>query len=228
VLPALGQDELKELGVSLGDRQRLLKAIATRSGTAAEIPSTSAPATLAPVAPAPAEPASQTRVPEPSAERRQLTVLFADLVGSTALSQALDAEDLRDVLRGYHDAVTAAIRDAGGFVAKFLGDGVLVYFGYPQASEDAAERAVKASLRAIAAVQELPPIDGHPLATRIGIATGPVVVGEVIGENLAREVNVVGETPNLAARLQGLAAPNSAVLSEVTARMVAESRGLSC
>jgi class 3 adenylate cyclase len=167
-------------------------------------------------------------VPEPSAERRQLTVLFADLVGSTALSQALDAEDLRDVLRGYHDAVTAAIRDAGGFVAKFLGDGVLVYFGYPQASEDAAERAVKASLRAIAAVQELPPIDGHPLATRIGIATGPVVVGEVIGENLAREVNVVGETPNLAARLQGLAAPNSAVLSEVTARMVAESRGLSC
>jgi class 3 adenylate cyclase len=108
VLPALGPDELKELGVSLGDRQRLLKAIAARSGPAAETPAPSAPAAPAPAAPA----------PEPSAERRQLTVLFADLVGSTALSQALDAEDLRDVLHGYHDAVTAAIRDAGGFIAK--------------------------------------------------------------------------------------------------------------
>jgi class 3 adenylate cyclase len=214
VLPALGPDELKEeLGVSLGDRQRLLKAIAARSGPATETPAPSAPAAPAPAAPA----------PEPSAERRQLTVLFADLVGSTALSQALDAEDLRDVLHGYNDAVTAAIRDAGGFIAKFMGDGVLVYFGYPQASEDAAERAVTASLRAIAAVQALPPVNGQPLATRIGVATGPVVVGEVIGESLAREVNVVGETPNMAARLQGLAAPNSAVLSEMTARMVADS-----
>ena len=208
VLPELGADELKELGVSLGDRQRLLKAIAARSAPAPETPPASAPAPAAPA-------------PEPSAERRQLTVLFADLVGSTALSQALDAEDLRDVLHGYHDAVTAAIRDTGGFVAKFMGDGVLVYFGYPQASEDAAERAVTASLRAIAAVRALPAINGEALATRIGIATGPVVVGEVIGESLAREVNVVGETPNLAARLQGLAAPNSAVLSEVTARIVA-------
>jgi class 3 adenylate cyclase len=220
VLPALGPDELKELGVSLGDRQRPLKAIAARSGTAGETSPPRAAATSAPVAPAPAAPLPQ---PEPSAERRQLTVLFADLVGSTALSQAFDAEDLRDVLRGYLNAVTAAIRDAGGFVAKFMGDGVLVYFGYPQASEDAAERAVTASLRAIAAVQALPAIDGQSLATRIGIATGPVVVGEVIGESLAREVNVVGETPNLAARLQGLAAPNSAVVSDVTARMVAGS-----
>src|SRR4029077_19463370 len=124
VLPELGADELKEFGVSLGDRQRLLKAIAARSGPAADPPA--APAAAAPAPPAPAAPA-----PEPSAERRQLTVLFADLVGSTALSQALDAEDLRDVLRGYHEAVTAAIRDAGGFIAKFMGDGVLVYFGYP-------------------------------------------------------------------------------------------------
>jgi len=167
VLPELGADELKELGVSLGDRQRLLKAIAARSAPAPETPPASAPAPAAPA-------------PEPSAERRQLTVLFADLVGSTALSQALDAEDLRDVLHGYHDAVTAAIRDTGGFVAKFMGDGVLVYFGYPQASEDAAERAVTASLRAIAAVRALPAINGEALATRIGIATGPVVVGEVI------------------------------------------------
>ena len=220
VVPALGQDELKELGVSLGDRRRLLKAIAARSGTTAETPAPSAPAMETPAAPAPVPSAP---APEPSAERRQLTVLFADLVGSTALSQAIDAEDLRDVLHGYHDTVTAAISEAGGFVAKFMGDGVLAYFGYPQASEDAAERAVTASLRAIVAVQELPPIDGQPLATRIGIATGPVVVGEVIGESLAREVNVVGETPNLAARLQGLAAPNSVVLSEVTARIVAGS-----
>src|SRR3984893_5526444 len=221
VLPSLGPNELKELGVSLGDRQRLLKAIAARSGRAAEASAPSAPAMEARAAPAPSAPA-----PEPAAERRQLTVLFADLVGSTALSQALDAEDLRDVLHGYHDAVTGAIRDAGGFVAKFMGDGVLVYFGYPQASEDAAERAVTASLRAIAAVQALPAVNGQALATRVGIATGPVVVGEVIGESLAREVNVVGETPNLAARLQSLAAPNSAVLSEVTARMVAGSFAL--
>ena len=226
VLPALGQDDLKELGVSLGDRQRLLKAIAARFGTAAESPVPSAPTPSTPVAPAAAEPAPPTPMPEPSAERRQLTILFADLVGSTALSQTLDAEDLRDVLRGYLEAVTTVMRDAGGFVAKFLGDGVLVYFGYPQASEDAAERAVKASLRAIEAVQGLPPIEDQVLATRIGIATGPVVVGEVIGESLAREVNVVGETPNLAARLQALAAPNSAVLSEVTARMVAGSFAL--
>ncbi len=229
VLSALGPDELKELGVSLGDRPRLLKAIAARSGPAAETPVPSAPAAAAPAATAPAAPsatAPSAPAPEPSAERRQLTVLFADLVGSTALSQALDAEDLCDVLHGYHDAVTAAIRDAGGFIAKFMGDGVLVYFGYPQASEDAAERAVTASLRAIAAVQALPAVNGQALATRIGIATGPVVVGEIIGESLAREVNVVGETPNLAARLQGLAAPNSAVLSEVTARMVAGSFAL--
>jgi class 3 adenylate cyclase/tetratricopeptide (TPR) repeat protein len=223
VLPALGPDELKELGVSLGDRQRLLKAIAARSGTPAETSASGVRATSATVAPAPAAPPQPAPLPEPSEERRQLTVLFADLVGSTALSQALDAEDLRDVLRGYQNTVTAAIRDAGGFVAKFMGDGVLVYFGYPHASENAAERAVTASLRAIAAVQALPAIDGQSLATRIGIATGPVVVGEVIGESLAREVNVVGETPNLAARLQGLAAPNSAVLSDVTARMVADS-----
>ena len=182
--------------MSLGDRPRLLKAIAARSGPAAETPAPSAPAAApAPAASAALAPAaSASPAPEPSAERRQLTVLFADLVGSTALSQALDAEDLRDVLHGYHDAVTAAIRDAGGFVAKFMGDGVLVYFGYPQASEDAAERAVTASLRAIAAVRELPGVNDQPLATRIGIATGPVVVGEVIGESLAREVNVVGET----------------------------------
>jgi class 3 adenylate cyclase/tetratricopeptide (TPR) repeat protein len=233
VLPTLGLDELKELGVSLGDRQRLLKAIAARSGPTAETPAPSAPAMEtpaasppAPLAPAPSAPAPSAPAPEPSAERRQLTVLFADLVGSTALSQALDAEDLRDVLHGYHDAVTAAIRDAGGFIAKFMGDGVLVYFGYPQASENAAERAVTASLRAIAAVQALPAVNGQTLATRIGIATGPVVVGEVIGESLAREVNVVGEAPNLAARLQDLAAPNSVVLSEVTARIVAGSFAL--
>ena len=147
--------------------------------------------------------------------------MFCDLVGSTALSQVLDAEDLREVLQGFQDAVTAAIREAGGFVAKFMGDGVLVYFGYPQASEDAARRAVQASLRIISAVEALPSIKGHALATRIGIATGPVVVGDVIGEDIAREVNVVGETPNLAARLQAVAAPNSAVIGDVTARIVA-------
>jgi class 3 adenylate cyclase/tetratricopeptide (TPR) repeat protein len=212
-LSALTDADLKEIGVaSLGHRKQLLKAIAALGAEAsATLAAVNVPASAA------------VAIAEPTPERRQLTVLFADLVGSTALSQSLDAEDLRDVLKIYQDAVSGAVRDSGGFVAKFMGDGILAYFGYPQAREDAAERAVRAGLTAVETVGRLVQADKRPaLAVRVGIATGPVVVGDVIGEGLAREVNVVGETPNLAARLQGLAEPNMVVIGEATARMVAE------
>jgi class 3 adenylate cyclase/tetratricopeptide (TPR) repeat protein len=206
VLPALDENELKELGLSLGDRKRLLRAIAELSEAVPETPAQAVPPSTA----------------VPSAERRQLTVLFVDLVDSTALSQQLDAEDLRDVMRGYHEAVARVIRDADGFVAKFMGDGVLAYFGYPQASEDAAERAVRASLQAVAAVKALPPFQGRILATRVGVATGPVVVGDVVGDDIAREINVVGETPNLAARLLGVSRPDTVVIAETTRRLIGD------
>jgi len=205
VLPSLSEEEFKELGLSLGDRKRLLKGIAQLAefaGAAGEV--------------------------EPSAEhaavagRRQLTVVFIDLVDSTALSRALDPEDLRDAIQGYHQAVAGAIRETGGFVAKFMGDGVLAYFGYPHATEDAAERAVRGSLHVVAAVRALPAANGKRLAARAGIATGPVVVGDVIGENVAREVNVVGETPNLAARLQAIGPADSIVIAGSTRRLIGD------
>ena len=209
VLPELTDNELKELGLPLGDRKRLLRAVAERADMLSR-----------------PHPPAQLSPPGPSAERRQLTVMFADLVNSTVLSQSMDAEDLRDVMLSYHNAVTGAVRDGGGFVAKFMGDGVLAYFGYPQASEVAAEQAVRAGLRAIAAVKALPAPPGRTLSARIGIATGSVVVGDVVGEDIAREINVVGETPNLAARLLGLAKPDRVVIGEATRRMVGELFGL--
>jgi class 3 adenylate cyclase/tetratricopeptide (TPR) repeat protein len=203
VLSSLGEDEFKELGLSLGDRKRLFQAIADIS----QAPSEAArPATSAAHAP----------------ERRQLTVVFIDLVGSTALSGILDPEDLRDVMRGYHQAVAEAIRETGGFVAKFMGDGVLAYFGYPLASEDAAERAVRAGLRAVADVKALTSPRNIVLGTRVGIATGPVVVGDVTGEDVAREVNVVGETPNLAARLLSVGRPDSVIVAGSTRRLIGD------
>ena len=155
-----------------------------------------------------------TRPPPPEAERRQLTVMFADLVGSTELSQNLDPEDLRNVDRAYQDAAKAAIETSGGYVARYMGDGVLAYFGYPQAHEDDAERAVRAGLTLTQTVKNLD-ID-VPLAVRVGIATGPVVVGDIVGVGASQESAVVGETPNLAARLQGEAKPNTVVISEPT------------
>jgi class 3 adenylate cyclase/tetratricopeptide (TPR) repeat protein len=157
-----------------------------------------------------------------TADRRQLTVLFADLVDSTALSRVLDPEDLRDLIRDYHRAVAYAIREAGGFVAKFMGDGVLAYFGYPHASEDAGERGVRAGLQALAAVRGLPTPHGRPVACRVGIATGPVVVGDVTGEDIAREVNVVGETPNLAARLLGVGQPDGVIIAASTRQIIGD------
>ncbi len=205
VIGSLDDGELKELGLSLGDRKRLSRAIADLDKVADEAP--------------PAD-STQATAAAPAPERRQLTVVFVDLVDSTALSRALDPEDLRDLIQRYHAAVAGAIRDGGGFVAKFMGDGVLAYFGYPQATEDAAERAVRAGLRAVAAVRALPSAGGRPSAARVGVATGPVVVGDVTGEDIAREVNVIGETPNLAARLLGLCRPDHVVIAEATRRMV--------
>ena len=126
------------------------------------------------------------------------------------------------MIRGYNETVARTIREGGGFVAKFMGDGVLAYFGYPQATEDAAERAVRASLRVTAAVNALSTAGERPLAVRAGIATGPVVVGDVIGDDIAREVNVVGETPNLAARLLTVAEPNEVVIADSTRRLVGD------
>jgi class 3 adenylate cyclase len=153
-----------------------------------------------------------------SAERRQVTLLFVDLVDSTPLSETLDPEDLRDVMRGYHEAVAGAIRRGGGFIAKFMGDGVLACFGYPQATEDAAERAARSGRQA--AVKTLPAAQGRALAARAGVATGPV--GDVVGDDIAREINVVGETPNLAARLLGVAEPNEVVIADSTRRLVGD------
>src|SRR5262245_53301106 len=159
--------------------------------------------------------------PEPSAERRQLTVMFCDLVDSTALSTRLDPEDLREVIKSYHQCAFDIVGRFEGFVAKYMGDGILAYFGYPQAQEDDAERAVRAGLEIIAAVARLKTRAVEPLAVRIGLATGLVVVG-LSGEDTLREHAVVGDTPNLAARLQALAQPRTIVIAASTRRLVGE------
>jgi class 3 adenylate cyclase len=224
VLPELTADDLKEMGIAaVGHRRKLLAAIAVLRGAppsiargadpGAEAPSAEAPGT----APSPSASEARHDAEGRGAERRHLTVLFCDLAGSTALSARLDPEDLREVIAAYHGAVVEAVRQNRGHVAKFLGDGVLAYFGWPAAHEDDAERAVRAGLAACAAVAGLETSAG-PLAARVGIATGSVVVGEVIGEGEARERGVVGETPNLAARLQGAAEPGAVVADAATRR----------
>jgi class 3 adenylate cyclase len=156
--------------------------------------------------------------PQDTAERRQITVLFSDLIGSTALSARMDPEDLREVISAYQNCVAETVQRFGGFVAKYMGDGVLVYFGYPQAHEDEAERAVRAGLELVTAVGEL---NAHaPLQTRVGIATGLVVVGDLIGSGEAQERGIVGATPNLAARLQSIAEPNAVVIAESTRKLL--------
>ena len=204
VLRELTVDDLKDLGVTLvGHRRKLVAAIAAlRSDT--------------PHAAAETEPAAVAI--SGAAERRQLTVMFCDLVGSTALSTRHDPEDLRELIGEYHRAVSATVDRFAGFVAKYMGDGVLIYFGYPQAHEDNAERAVRAGLEVIEAVGRLP--GREDLRVRLGVATGLAVVGDLIGEGAAQERGVVGETPNLAARLQGLAAPNTLVIGEATRRQI--------
>jgi class 3 adenylate cyclase/predicted ATPase len=243
-LPNLTAEDLKDLGVGIvGHRRKLLDAIATlrADGDAKATPPRAAAATNTPS--------------ENIAERRHVTVMFSDLVGSTAMSGRMDAEDLREIISAYQKCVTETVRRFGGFVAKYMGDGVLIYFGYPQAHEDDAEQAVRAGLELIAAVSALRPIShwadspahsrasgnseaahsesgettGSPLArgragqglqTRVGIATGLVVVGDLVGSGEAQERGIVGETPNLAARLQGVAEPNMVVIAESTRRLV--------
>ena len=201
VLPELTDQHLAELGLPLGPRLKLLKAIAALRRDA--------PSPAAGTAPPAASPA----------ERRQLTVLFCDLVGSTELSARLDPEDLREVISTYHRCIVEVVHRFEGHVAKYLGDGALVYFGYPRAHEDDAERAVHTGLGLIEAVSGLAPRNNLSLQVRVGIATGQVVVGDLIGEGAPRG-EVVGETPNLAHRLQALADPASVVIAPSTRRLV--------
>ena len=155
----------------------------------------------------------------PSVERRQLTVLFCDLVGSTSMSSRLDPEELREVIGAYHRCIANTVEGLGGFVARYMGDGALVYFGYPHAFEDSAERAVRAALALVTKVTELHVLAEH-LNVRIGIATGLVVVGELVNAGAAREQTALGETPNLAARLQAIAKPGAVVIADTTRRLV--------
>jgi class 3 adenylate cyclase/tetratricopeptide (TPR) repeat protein len=203
IVSSLSPEDLKELGFSLGDRKRFQTAIA-------ELPTYESESNSATTA----------SVPTAEAERRYLTVMFADLVGSTELSLTVDPEVLRQINRRYQDTVTASVERFDGYVARYMGDGVLAYFGYPQAHEDDAERAIHAGLDIISSIttnsDEIAPGIGHELQVRIGIESGPVVVGDVIGKDASRESPVVGETPNLAARLQGLAEPNSVIVGPGT------------
>ncbi len=202
-LPHLTEDDLKQLGLPIGPRRKILAGIAALDDAkGAEV----------------AEPVAAPPSPRGEAERRQLTVLFADLVGSTAMAQAMDPEELRGVIRGFQDATAGAITRYEGHVAKFMGDGVLAYFGWPRAHEDDAERAVRAGLALLDAVLASP----RSLAVRVGIATGVVVVGDVVGEGGAREEAAVGETLNLAARLQQLAEPGSIVIAPATEALLGQ------
>jgi len=199
VLPKLTSEDLREIGVAaIGHRRKLLDAIATLSAS---------------------EPTSAvTAAASNDAERRQLTVMFCDLVGSTPLSTRFDPEDLRELIGVYHRAVAETVGRFAGFVAKYMGDGVLIYFGYPEVHEDDAERAVRAGLAVIDAVGGL--ATHEALNVRLGIASGLVVVGDLIGAGAAQERGVVGETPNLAARLQALAQPGTLVIADSTRRQV--------
>jgi class 3 adenylate cyclase len=208
VLPNLTAEDLRDLGVVIvGHRRTLLDAIAIlrASANAKALPSDALP--------------SIDTSPKDTAERRQVTVMFSDLVGSTALSARLDPEDMREIVGAYHRCCADLITAAGGFVAKYMGDGVLAYFGYPQAHEHDAERAVRAGLALVEAVPKLTTAAGVPLQVRVGIATGLVVVGDLIGGGSVQEHEVVGETPNLAARLHALAEPGAVVISSSTRRL---------
>jgi class 3 adenylate cyclase/predicted ATPase len=203
VLRHLTDQHLKDLGVSLGHRLKMLHAIS-------ELENASLAAN---------QPSIGTKpVSHDIAERRQLTVMFCDLVGSTALSARLDPEELREIIGAYHRCCTDLVERNGGFVAKYMGDGVLAYFGYPEAHEDDPERAVRAGFTLIDAIGALKAT--QRLKVRIGIATGLVVVGDLIGAGSAQEQAAVGETPNLAARLQALAEPGSIVVADNTRRQI--------
>lgn len=208
ILGQLSEKDLKDIGIPLGPRKKLLQAIAARARDRSDASAGQASAS--------------TLAPSAEAERRQLTVMFCDLVGSTALSTQMDPEDLREIIRRYQEVCTAIIQRYGGYISRYLGDGILIYFGYPRAQEHDPERSLRAGLEivsAVAALQLKPDLD---LQVRVGIATGEVVVGDLIGDGASQERAVVGETPNLAARLQGLAAPGSVFISDTTRRLVGQ------
>ena len=198
----LTEQDFKDLGVLLGHRRKMLRAIAALDETAPE----------------PVEPATEPKPPK-EAERRHLTVMFCDLVGSTALSARLDPEDMRTLIGAYQSRITEVICRYQGIIARYMGDGALVYFGYPQAHEDDAEQAVRAGLALVDAIAELPTDTDAALSARIGIATGVAVVGGRILEGAARERAAIGETPNLAARLQTLAEPGTVLICPNTHRL---------
>jgi class 3 adenylate cyclase len=209
ILPALTDADLTSLGLSLGQRRRLLKAIAATW-----------PAGAAPAVPAINESAAEANTPlAPEAERRQVTVMFCDLVGSTHLAVSLDPEDLRTLIQTYQDVCTTVIARHEGFLAKLMGDGVLAYFGFPQAREDSAELAILAGLEILSELSKRTEQD-QPMQARIGIASGIVVVGDIVGSGVAREQTITGDTPNLAARLQSLAAPGTLLVSDSTRQLV--------
>ena len=211
LLPDLTEGELRSMGLPLGARKKIIKAAGALQVRAQE-PVPSAPAgTLALT--------SRSR-PTEKAERRHLTVLTCDMVESTALATRIDPEQLREIMYGYFNACSDVVERFGGFVAKYTGDGLMAYFGYPKAQEDAAECAVRAGLQMIDFVRALEPSDGIRLQLRIGIATGLTVVGDLIGEGAAREEAVVGAVPALAARLQALAPSNGITISNATRHLV--------
>ncbi len=211
LLTRLTNEELKEIGVtSVGHRRRMLDAIATVSADARpQLPVES-----------PVIRAASTTAVDRSAERRQLTVMFCDLVGSTAMSQKLDPEELSDVIRNHQNTVAGEVGRYEGRVAKFMGDGVMALFGYPQAHEDDCERAVRSAISLLQAVDRLAPVGEETLQARIGISTGDVVVGDLVGEGAAQEEAVIGDTPNLAARLQEVASPGQIIIDSRTQRLV--------
>lgn len=215
-LADLEKDDLNELGLPLGPRRKIWAAIqrlgelpASPIGTTEDNGSQTV--------------AGNTETTSSEAERRHLTVMFVDLVGSTAMATRLDAEDMRTVITNYQNTVAGVVSRYEGFVAKFMGDGVMCYFGWPRAREDDVERAVRAGLAIIDSVRTTKAPDGTALATRIGVATGVVIVGDLIGSGATQEAAVVGEAPNLAARLQGVAGPNQLVLPNETRRLLGSS-----
>ncbi len=217
VLPDLTEEDLKDLQIPLGHRKKLLKGIAILRDDSGAVDDRSKPAAAQPV-------------PRPEAERRQLTVMFCDLVDSTALSARIDPEDLQVVIRAYQETCARVIARYGGYVAKYMGDGILVYFGYPQAHENDCERAARAGLDIVEAIADIgssnPLARGLLLTVRVGISTGPVVVGDIVGEGSAEEASVIGETPNVAARLQALAQPNQVVIGALTRQLIGDAFAL--
>ena len=211
VLAELTDEDLREIGVvRVGHRRKLRAAIEARwPGTPADT------GTPAPAMPLRGEAADLIG----DAERRTLTMLFCDLVGSTPLAAQLDPEEMRDLIRHYQEACGEAIEQFDGHVAKYMGDGLLAYFGYPRAHENEAENAVRAAFALVEAVSRLSSPTGKPLAVRVGIATGLVVVGDIIGDRASQEMTAVGDTPALATRLQSLAEPNDILVSPTTRRL---------